>query len=139
MPGQDPNTLYFTAGIPGPGDLEDHGLFGSLSTATPEPASAALFGIAGLGAFLFFCHRFPSQGENIVDHSYGCRRLCSPIPKWLRSCNRPFALCAPMCRWTISRTYFRRADSNKNIGRSRSAAHSGLAAICSFVGPHSST
>lgn len=36
------NTLFFTAGIPGPGAVEDHGLFGTLD-ATPEPASAALF------------------------------------------------------------------------------------------------
>ncbi len=32
--GGDPNVLFFTAGIPGPGgQLEDHGLFGSLSPA----------------------------------------------------------------------------------------------------------
>jgi uncharacterized protein (TIGR03118 family) len=31
--GGDPNTLYFTAGISGGGDIEDHGLFGSLSAA----------------------------------------------------------------------------------------------------------
>jgi uncharacterized protein (TIGR03118 family) len=34
------NTLFFTAGIPGPGAVEDHGLFGSL-TAVPEPGTGA--------------------------------------------------------------------------------------------------
>jgi len=34
------NTLFFTAGIPGPGAVEDHGLFGSLS-AVPEPRTSA--------------------------------------------------------------------------------------------------
>jgi uncharacterized protein (TIGR03118 family) len=33
--GGDPRTVYFTAGIPGPGGLEDHGLFGSLSAVAP--------------------------------------------------------------------------------------------------------
>jgi len=52
--GQNPRTLYFTAGIPGSGKVEDHGLFGSLaSTATPEPSSATLLGAAGMGALLF--------------------------------------------------------------------------------------
>lgn len=40
--------LYFTAGIPGPGDIEDHGLFGFI--AAPEPSSLALL-ISGLAAF----------------------------------------------------------------------------------------
>jgi uncharacterized protein (TIGR03118 family) len=35
--GGDPNTLYFAAGIPGPGGmLEDHGLFGSISVVPAE-------------------------------------------------------------------------------------------------------
>uniref|UniRef100_Q020P2 Ice-binding protein C-terminal domain-containing protein n=1 Tax=Solibacter usitatus (strain Ellin6076) TaxID=234267 RepID=Q020P2_SOLUE len=46
--GTSTGTLYFTAGIPGPDDIEDHGLFGSLTNA-PEPGSAALFA-AGLAA-----------------------------------------------------------------------------------------
>lgn len=48
---QDPNTLYFNAGIPGPGNVEDHGLFGSL-TPVPEPGLMALtgFGLAFLVA-----------------------------------------------------------------------------------------
>jgi uncharacterized protein (TIGR03118 family) len=37
----DANALYFTAGIPGPGNVEDHGLFGSIqvadATSTTQP------------------------------------------------------------------------------------------------------
>ncbi len=53
--GGDPQTLYFTAGIPGPDTVGSHGLLGSLAAestvAAPEPASLALFGfgLAGLG------------------------------------------------------------------------------------------
>lgn len=48
--GQQLDDLYFTAGIPGPnGAIEDHGLFGSLAVATPEPQPAFLLGFAGLG------------------------------------------------------------------------------------------
>jgi uncharacterized protein (TIGR03118 family) len=43
----DPNILYFTAGIPGPDQVEDHGLFGGLR-AVPEPSSMLLFGTAFL-------------------------------------------------------------------------------------------
>jgi uncharacterized protein (TIGR03118 family) len=51
--GGSPDLLYFAAGIPGPGgELEDHGLFGSLApvTTTPEPGTLGLIatGIAGL-------------------------------------------------------------------------------------------
>jgi uncharacterized protein (TIGR03118 family) len=51
--GGDPNLLYFAAGIPGPGgELEDHGLFGSLApvTTTPEPGTLGLIatGLVGL-------------------------------------------------------------------------------------------
>ncbi len=42
--GLDVNTLYFTAGISGPDEVESHGLFGSLAPV-PEPASIALFAI----------------------------------------------------------------------------------------------
>lgn len=34
--GGDPNTLYFAAGIPGPGQVEDHGLFGSIGFVPAE-------------------------------------------------------------------------------------------------------
>lgn len=41
-PGFNSNTLYFTAGIPGPGGaVEDHGLFGAIAPV-PEPGSFAL-------------------------------------------------------------------------------------------------
>jgi len=49
---QDTNmsTLYFTAGIPGPDNIEDHGLFGAI--ATPEPSTLTLLamGLVGIGA-----------------------------------------------------------------------------------------
>ena len=41
--GGNTNQLFFTAGIPGPGNIEDHGLFGVI-TATPEPGTLALLG-----------------------------------------------------------------------------------------------
>jgi uncharacterized protein (TIGR03118 family) len=40
--GTSTSTLYFTAGIPGPDMIEDHGLFGAI--ATPEPGSLTLLG-----------------------------------------------------------------------------------------------
>ena len=42
--------LFFSAGIPGPDNIEDHGLFGEL-TAAPEPSSLALLvsGMVWLG------------------------------------------------------------------------------------------
>jgi len=49
--GQDSSKLYFTAGIPGPGSIEDHGLFGSV-TATPEPSSLLLTGLAFAGCLI---------------------------------------------------------------------------------------
>ncbi|MGH9663828.1 MAG: TIGR03118 family protein [Bryobacteraceae bacterium] len=44
--GTSKDSLYFTAGIPGPDSLEDHGLFGSVNPV-PEPADAWLI-LAGL-------------------------------------------------------------------------------------------
>jgi uncharacterized protein (TIGR03118 family) len=41
--GGDSHTLYFTAGIPGPGALEDHGLFGSLSAVNPALLAGASY------------------------------------------------------------------------------------------------
>jgi uncharacterized protein (TIGR03118 family) len=40
--GTSTSSLYFTAGIPGLDQIEDHGLFGAI--ATPEPGSLTLFG-----------------------------------------------------------------------------------------------
>jgi uncharacterized protein (TIGR03118 family) len=42
--GSSKSDLYFTAGIPGDGMVEDHGLFGSI-VPTPEPGTLALLGI----------------------------------------------------------------------------------------------
>jgi uncharacterized protein (TIGR03118 family) len=47
--GGNPNFLYFSAGIPGPDKIEDHGLFGSLSpngSGVDEPGSLMLLAIA---------------------------------------------------------------------------------------------
>ena len=41
--GGDSHTLYFTAGIPGSGALEDHGLFGSLSAVYPGLLAGASY------------------------------------------------------------------------------------------------
>jgi len=43
--GTKTNDFYFTAGIPGPDKIEDHGLFGDIETA-PEPSWVFLFGTA---------------------------------------------------------------------------------------------
>lgn len=53
-------TLFFTAGIPGSGSVEDHGLFGAL-TVVPEPHAAVLLAL-GLGciAFTKVCRSRPS-------------------------------------------------------------------------------
>src|SRR5205814_7358941 len=51
--GGDPNTLFFTAGIPGGGQLEDHGLFGSIRSI-PESGTAfglLLLGLAGIAVW----------------------------------------------------------------------------------------
>jgi uncharacterized protein (TIGR03118 family) len=45
--GGNKNDLYFTAGIPGDGKVEDHGLFGSI-VPTPEPGTLALLGVGML-------------------------------------------------------------------------------------------
>jgi uncharacterized protein (TIGR03118 family) len=60
--GQDPNKLYFTAGIPGPGDVEDHGLFGSF-TATPEPSSVLLTALAFAGLMVVLSRRRTSAAR----------------------------------------------------------------------------
>lgn len=51
------DALYFTAGIAGPDQVEDHGLFGSISVDTPEPQPLVLAGL-GLVACLLFRRRF---------------------------------------------------------------------------------
>jgi len=56
--GQDRNTLYFTAGIAGPDDIEDHGLFGSIATV-PEPQPGFLIG--GVGLFMLLILGFRSR------------------------------------------------------------------------------
>ncbi len=51
------DSLYFTAGIPGPGMVEDHGLFGEL-VAAPEPAPGLLIsGAVLLAAVAAFARR----------------------------------------------------------------------------------
>jgi len=47
--GTSTNTLYFTAGIPGPDQIEDHGLFGAITT--PEPGTLTLLG-SGLASLI---------------------------------------------------------------------------------------
>jgi uncharacterized protein (TIGR03118 family) len=48
--GTSTSSLYFTAGIPGPGMIEDHGLFGDIA-ATPEPGTLTLLG-SGLASLI---------------------------------------------------------------------------------------
>jgi uncharacterized protein (TIGR03118 family) len=50
------DTLYFTAGIAGPGMKEDHGLYGSLIPGIPEPRSVGLLAV-GLVGMLFIAVR----------------------------------------------------------------------------------
>jgi uncharacterized protein (TIGR03118 family) len=49
--GQGVDSLFFTAGIPGPDDVEDHGLYGHIDAAVPEPQTLAL---GALGFIIFF-------------------------------------------------------------------------------------
>ena len=41
--GGDTNKIYFAAGIPGDGAVEDHGLFGSIEAATPAAVAKTLY------------------------------------------------------------------------------------------------
>ncbi len=52
--GQGLDTLYFAAGIPGSGTVEDHGLYGAIDPTAPEPASVGLLllGAVGLGGII---------------------------------------------------------------------------------------
>jgi uncharacterized protein (TIGR03118 family) len=55
-PGFDLNALYFTAGIPGPDKLEDHGLFGEIQ-AVPEPSALVPIGAISFALLLRRRHR----------------------------------------------------------------------------------
>ena len=55
--GQSVNSLYFTAGIAGPDQVEDHGLFGSLSATTPEPSSAGTLAITAFAALAYLARK----------------------------------------------------------------------------------
>jgi uncharacterized protein (TIGR03118 family) len=55
-PGFDPNSLYFTAGIPGPDSVEDHGLFGRIQ-AVPEPGTFWLTGAGAITGFAWMRRR----------------------------------------------------------------------------------
>jgi uncharacterized protein (TIGR03118 family) len=58
--GGDPNSVYFAAGIPGPDEIEDHGLFGSISSVPDSGSTIILLAIA-LSAILTG-RRFPPLG-----------------------------------------------------------------------------
>jgi uncharacterized protein (TIGR03118 family) len=51
--GGDLNSVYFAAGIPGPGAVEDHGLFGSLSVVPDSGATFTMmvFALAAIACF----------------------------------------------------------------------------------------
>lgn len=51
--GGNQEVLYFTAGIPGSGTLEDHGLFGQLAFQVPEPGTGFLLCVGLLGILAF--------------------------------------------------------------------------------------
>ena len=55
--GGAPDSLFFAAGIPGTGDIEDHGLFGTIRVqGVPEPNSLMLL-LCGCGIIAVACHR----------------------------------------------------------------------------------
>jgi uncharacterized protein (TIGR03118 family) len=57
--GGSQSDLFFTAGIPGPDNIEDHGLFGSIAS-TPEPGTLALIGSGLLGLIAYRRRRIDS-------------------------------------------------------------------------------
>jgi uncharacterized protein (TIGR03118 family) len=59
--GGSKSDLYFTAGIPGDGKVEDHGLFGAIAP-TPEPGTFALFG-TGLLVLIRTARRRKNAGD----------------------------------------------------------------------------
>ncbi len=72
--GGDANTLYFTAGIPGPDMVEDHGLFGSLTPTVPDAMNTTL--LVGLAAVCFA----PFVLRRNVWPRAGPRLICSHRP-----------------------------------------------------------
>ena len=69
------NSLYFTAGIPGPGGaVEDNGLFGDI-VASPEPATPWMMA-AGLGLFLLAAYLSRGRAPKST-----CARFVSSIPR----------------------------------------------------------
>jgi uncharacterized protein (TIGR03118 family) len=64
--GGNPNFVYFAAGIPGPeGEVEDHGLFGSIASinAVPDSGSAFILLLVAFGA-VALCARLPQVSNN---------------------------------------------------------------------------
>jgi uncharacterized protein (TIGR03118 family) len=61
--GGSANTLYFSAGISGGESIEDHGLFGSISSVPDSGTTLALVAIAFCG--LFLSKRFLSRVEPV--------------------------------------------------------------------------
>jgi uncharacterized protein (TIGR03118 family) len=54
--GGSTSDLYFTAGIPGTGQIEDHGLFGSIAPLTPAPEPGTIL-LLGSGLFGLMAYR----------------------------------------------------------------------------------
>jgi uncharacterized protein (TIGR03118 family) len=63
------DTLYFTAGIPGTGAVEDHGLFGSLSPVPDAAGTGWLVGAAGLALVAFSHCRRPEGRDRRRSHA----------------------------------------------------------------------
>jgi hypothetical protein len=60
--GGNAGTLYFTAGIPGPDNVEDHGLFGALAPV-PEPGTLGIVGMACVCLGLTLRRKRQSEAE----------------------------------------------------------------------------
>lgn len=58
---QDTHTLYFNAGIPGPDNVEDHGLLGSLAPV-PEPGLMSLTGMGLICLLTYGVRRSSNRG-----------------------------------------------------------------------------
>jgi hypothetical protein len=71
----DANTLYFTAGIPGPGNIEDHGLFGSIQVADSSTAPKAQASPVNIINFAFAPPTITSRGDfpySVGDLNWTC-------------------------------------------------------------------